>query len=635
VRNPTCLKITVSIAFSAKGKKTTMPTVYHDLKDSARSGGAKSGECCAWVFLVMRGDSYVPGALVAGFSLRLTATRHRLLCMVTSDVSPVAKQQLGCVFDEVLPVEYLRARCKPLRGERQKQMYPWISDSFTKWRCLALTQFDRVIFLDADTVVLSNMDHLFDLRAPAATFSSPWARPYTKVTKHRPHERPGRDGLYNPYRNVKHGGAVTGDMVREGLTNRSFVLTGTTVLLRPSARRLLQLERMLRAAERAEGAFGFPGCYSGTDEQALAALYSDDPPEHAGQGPRFAAAAAPTTPSSTARGSSSSSSGRREAAAAAAEVGRAWTMVSQRHNFIPWHPQWLRGEAADGIGDGVPTLFHFFNTKPWNMRRDEWPDLEVFWQLATLLTTHPRLAEPQRKLLAAAFPNAQLSAPAAPVACPYCQSIRRSDAHTHRIFDEHGMLACPQLRRGGSKSLLDATESPKRRDPPVLATNAASQGPIDRAASPETISTAALPAATAADANPSGHSPEVAGATDATAADADPSGYSGYSAPPTKAPACSALDEGTSRDPLPASGAGATAPEAEVSSAALDSNADRTAGPIFSLAVAVCGLKRRSNRSEDENELSGGDAGDADVYAGNVVRKRRTLSSSEYSELPQ
>ena len=37
------------------------------------------------------------------------------------------------------------------------------------------------MFVDADKIVLSNIDDLFKLPAPAATFSNPWAEPFIGV----------------------------------------------------------------------------------------------------------------------------------------------------------------------------------------------------------------------------------------------------------------------------------------------------------------------------------------------------------------------------------------------------------------------------------------------------------------------
>jgi hypothetical protein len=61
----------------------------------------------AWVTLVMKGDSYTPGALVVGHSLRRSQTRAELVVMVTEDVSAIARAHLALVFDHVIDVRTL------------------------------------------------------------------------------------------------------------------------------------------------------------------------------------------------------------------------------------------------------------------------------------------------------------------------------------------------------------------------------------------------------------------------------------------------------------------------------------------------------------------------------------------------
>lgn len=51
-----------------------------------------------------------------------------------------------------------------------------------------LRAVDQVVLLDADLLPVSNIDHLFEMSAPAATFSSPWARTYR------------RDGYEDPFK---------------------------------------------------------------------------------------------------------------------------------------------------------------------------------------------------------------------------------------------------------------------------------------------------------------------------------------------------------------------------------------------------------------------------------------------------
>lgn len=172
----------------------------------------------AYVLLVMKGDRYIPGALVAAYSLRLTKTVHDIVCMVTHDVSKDARARLAVVCDQVLEIPYLEAKCKALRTSKQLKLYnDWVDISFTKWQCLGFTQYGKVLFVDADKIVLQNVDHLFSLHAPAGTFASPWAdQSMGHDSGHRP--------MKNPYAALQHGNKVTRQMLHAGFNDDSFVL---------------------------------------------------------------------------------------------------------------------------------------------------------------------------------------------------------------------------------------------------------------------------------------------------------------------------------------------------------------------------------------------------------------------------
>ena len=179
----------------------------------------------AAVFLVMKGDNYVPGALVAGHSWKLSGSQADTLCMVTSDVSAAARSALRKVFDDVREVEYIRARHKPLKTKKQRQYYDqWVGEAFTKWQMLQFTEYEKVLFIDADKLILTNMDSLFELRAPAGTFSTPWSQPWRRGGMPNPYARHfDRAGLRGE---ATHGAPIPRSVVREGL-ERAFVLIGT------------------------------------------------------------------------------------------------------------------------------------------------------------------------------------------------------------------------------------------------------------------------------------------------------------------------------------------------------------------------------------------------------------------------
>jgi len=124
---------------------------------------------CAYVTLVMIGDEYIPGACVLAYSLKLVHVKADLVVMVTPDVSEKGRAILASIFDKVLEVPYIEAKSHQKRWGRftDQGMYQWIDKSFTKFNCINLTQYDRIVMFDADMLALRNPDNLFDMAPPA------------------------------------------------------------------------------------------------------------------------------------------------------------------------------------------------------------------------------------------------------------------------------------------------------------------------------------------------------------------------------------------------------------------------------------------------------------------------------------
>lgn len=82
----------------------------------------------------MKGDSYACGAIVSAYSLKLSGTPHSLVCMVTPDVTSACRDRMRLVFHEVIEVPYVQFEVKPLRTQKQRNMYnSWVDAAFTKW----------------------------------------------------------------------------------------------------------------------------------------------------------------------------------------------------------------------------------------------------------------------------------------------------------------------------------------------------------------------------------------------------------------------------------------------------------------------------------------------------------------------
>jgi lipopolysaccharide biosynthesis glycosyltransferase len=188
--------------------------------------------------------------------------------MITDDVSAAAEEFLRAEFDNVIRVPTIAHAVMPMKSKKQNTIYgAWIHASFTKWNILCPDLFpaEKVILVDADMIFRENCDDLFDLRAPALTFSSPWVKPY--------HPRGG----FNPYGELAHGAEVSTDRIRRGLRN-GIVGLACMVLVRPDAWTHAKMLSILRARPK----YGDSRCMAGFDEQLIAEtlLATGDPIYH-------------------------------------------------------------------------------------------------------------------------------------------------------------------------------------------------------------------------------------------------------------------------------------------------------------------------------------------------------------------
>lgn len=275
---------------------------------------------CAYVCLVMKGDLYVPGAIVVAHSIRETDTKYDIVCMVTPDVSEGAVSKLKVVFDYVQVVEYITAETKMMRTKKIEDRYgSWKSVSYTKWNVLQMTRYKKVLFMDADLIVVGNIDSLFKLQAPAATFSLAQAHPYSK------------QGLHNPYIRYTHGDIIHPDDIKLGFN--LFVCIGTTVLIQPNMEHFNSYKQMIAKMQP----FGFEKCVNGPDEQSIAWFYHSSKIQ--------------------------------------------WTHIHQAFNMIPWkEKQWL--SKKDKYFNKSLVLHYVCGKKPWELDRTEWEDLENWWIIA-------------------------------------------------------------------------------------------------------------------------------------------------------------------------------------------------------------------------------------------------------------
>ena len=112
----------------------------------------------AWVTLLTN-PGYVPGVRVLNASLAGVGSAYPLVVMVTPAIDADTRRTLadeGCQVREVEPL-------RPPEGLRDRYANARFAEVWTKLAVWRLTDLERVVCLDADMLVVADMDELFDL----------------------------------------------------------------------------------------------------------------------------------------------------------------------------------------------------------------------------------------------------------------------------------------------------------------------------------------------------------------------------------------------------------------------------------------------------------------------------------------
>lgn len=110
-------------------------------------------------------DLFIPGAIALAKSLRYNKTKYDMLCMVTDLVTQKGRDELIKVGYKLSNID----KIVPLRTKGIKDRYKdnsWMM--FTKLNLWKQTQYDKLVFIDADCIVLQNIDEMLDMPSVSA-----------------------------------------------------------------------------------------------------------------------------------------------------------------------------------------------------------------------------------------------------------------------------------------------------------------------------------------------------------------------------------------------------------------------------------------------------------------------------------
>ena len=115
----------------------------------------------AYATILHSSQQYVCGAIVAAQSIRMSGSHRDLVILVDETIGNHQRQGLTAAGWKVRTIQRIR------NPKARKDAYnEW---NYSKFRLWQLTDYDKVVFIDADLLVLRNIDILFSLPEITAT----------------------------------------------------------------------------------------------------------------------------------------------------------------------------------------------------------------------------------------------------------------------------------------------------------------------------------------------------------------------------------------------------------------------------------------------------------------------------------
>ena len=108
-------------------------------------------------------DDYLFGALTLHKSLMLTKPRYDLLVVLTKNISANGKRALDRAGIKTMTLDRDFAMGEEAKATNTRSGLSHWNNTLSNLLIFELTQYEKIVFLDSDMMVLQNLDHLFEL----------------------------------------------------------------------------------------------------------------------------------------------------------------------------------------------------------------------------------------------------------------------------------------------------------------------------------------------------------------------------------------------------------------------------------------------------------------------------------------
>lgn len=113
---------------------------------------------------VLSTDNYLEGVLVLNENLKKINSKYPLLCLINENISERTRDVLtyfNIKFKEMKNIEYSDSSNSSLYGNYGYNK-SYLKNTFDKLNIFALIEYEKLVYLDSDLLILENIDNLFD-----------------------------------------------------------------------------------------------------------------------------------------------------------------------------------------------------------------------------------------------------------------------------------------------------------------------------------------------------------------------------------------------------------------------------------------------------------------------------------------
>ncbi|KAK9080198.1 hypothetical protein SSX86_001873 [Deinandra increscens subsp. villosa] len=144
---------TCSLAMPLWGKGNDEVYDAEKIKKSITRSKSKSKQREAYATVLHSSESYVCGAIMLAQSLLKTGTQRDLILLIDTSISVAKRHALAAAGWTIRIIERIR------NPRAEKDSYN--EYNYSKFRLWQLTDYDKIIFIDSDIIVLRNLDLVF------------------------------------------------------------------------------------------------------------------------------------------------------------------------------------------------------------------------------------------------------------------------------------------------------------------------------------------------------------------------------------------------------------------------------------------------------------------------------------------